>query len=75
MSRRLGEQGEIRLSVLVDAEGRAIELRVTRSSGSDRLDHSALEAVRQWRFTPATEDGRAVTGWYHDWRWEFRLER
>jgi protein TonB len=75
MSRRLGEQGEIRLSVLVDTDGRAVEVRITRSSGSTRLDQSALDAVRQWRFTPATEEGRAVTDWYHDWRWEFRLER
>ncbi len=75
MALRLGEQGEVHLSVLVDDQGRAVDVRITRSSGSTRLDQSAVDAVREWRFTPATEDGKAVADWYHDWRWEFRLPR
>jgi hypothetical protein len=33
-----------------------------------------MDAVRHWRFEPATVDGQAVDEWYHDWKWVFRLE-
>jgi protein TonB len=75
MSRRMGEEGEVRLSIHVAADGRVITAKVARSSGSDRLDKAALEAVTQWRFIPARLDGVAIDDWYHDWSWTFRLDR
>lgn len=72
MSRRLGEQGVVVLRVLISTEGRAVEVRLIRSSGSDRLDRSAMDAIREWRFIPATRGGRPEPAWY-EWRWEFRL--
>lgn len=72
MSRRLGEQGVVVLRVLISTEGRAVEVRLLRSSGSDRLDRSAMDAIREWRFIPATRGGRPEPAWY-EWRWEFRL--
>jgi protein TonB len=72
MSRRLGEQGVVVLRVLIDANGRAVDLQVQRSSGSARLDQAALEAIREWRFIPARRGGKPVPEWY-EWRWEFRL--
>lgn len=74
MARRLGEQGEVRLDVHVGADGRVLEVRLTKSSGSTLLDRTAIETVKGWRFHPATSGGRAVAAWYHDWRWVFRLE-
>jgi TonB family protein len=74
LSKRLGETGETRLSILVAADGRVLESRVSQSSGSGRLDAAAIEAVRHWRFTPATVDGTPIADWYHDWRWVFRLD-
>ena len=44
------------------------------SSGSPALDRAAIDTVRRWRFRPATVDGQAVSEWYRDWKWVFRLE-
>jgi periplasmic protein TonB len=51
-----------------------LDVRLSRSSGSQALDRSAIETVRTWRFNPATVDGEPVAEWYHDWKWVFRLE-
>lgn len=58
-SRRLGEQGVVQVSVLVDARGRPEDMQVLRSSGYPRLDEAALDTVRATRFRPYTEDGVA----------------
>ena len=73
-ARRLGEQGEVRLDVHVGADGSVLDIRLRTSSGSPALDRSAIEAVRRWRFSPATVDGEPVAEWYRDWKWVFRLE-
>jgi protein TonB len=54
-SRRAGEEGTVRLKVLVDTNGRASNVAVTQSSGFTRLDEAAMEAVRKWRFVAATD--------------------
>lgn len=54
-SRRAGEQGTVRLKVLVDTNGRASNVAVTQSSGFPKLDQAATEAVRKWRFVAATD--------------------
>lgn len=54
-SRRAGEQGTVRLKVLVDTSGRASNVAVTQTSGFARLDQAAMEAVRKWRFVAATD--------------------
>jgi protein TonB len=73
-AKRMGEQGEVRLDVHVGADGSVIDVQVRASSGSPALDRSAMDAVRRWRFRPATVDGQAVSEWYRDWKWVFRLE-
>ena len=59
-SRRIGEEGEVVLSVLVSADGLAQAVSIKTSSGSSRLDEAALRTVRQWRFIPATRAGQAI---------------
>jgi len=58
-SRAAGEQGAVILRVMVEASGRPGSVSLARSSGFPRLDRAALEAVRRWRFKPATRDGQA----------------
>jgi protein TonB len=53
LSRRVGEQGRVLLRVRVDAAGKALEVQLHTSSGFARLDNSALETVRRWKFVPA----------------------
>ncbi len=60
LARRRGEQGRVMLRVGVDPAGRPISVSVATSSGFPILDSSALNAVRAWRFVPATRGGRAV---------------
>ena len=61
VARRRGDQGRVILRRQRvrgrDTAGGGIE----ESSGHLSLDAAAQSAVRQWRFIPATQDGRAVT--------------
>lgn len=59
-ARRLGEQGEVMLRVLVREDGTPVEVTIERSSGSVRLDQAAVTAVRQWRFIAAHRGGTPV---------------
>lgn len=59
-SRRAGEQGTVRLKVLVDTNGRPSNVEVTQSSGSTRLDQAAIDAVRKWRFEAATDGTKKI---------------
>jgi periplasmic protein TonB len=63
LSRRLGEQGRVVLRVLVNPGGRADEVQIRASSGSARLDESALETVRRWKFIPAKQGPEPVSAW------------
>lgn len=62
-SRRLGEEGSVLLRVFVDATGRPQQVMVDRSSGHARLDQAALNAVKRWRFLPATSGSGPVGAW------------
>lgn len=57
MSKRLGEQGRVVHSVLIGVDGRPVSARLTRSSGYERLDKAAQQAIMTWRFTPGKRDG------------------
>lgn len=60
-----GWEGTVVLTATVSADGRLLDLVVTRSSGRGILDGAALEAVRNWApgaFRPAMRDGLPVDG-------------
>lgn len=59
----LGQEGEVRVRVRVDAEGASREILVWRSSGVPLLDEAALRAVRKWLFETANVGGRPVESW------------
>ena len=53
--------GTVMLRVLVDVDGRPIDVQVATSSGHRVLDAAARRQVlAKWRFRPALQDGRAV---------------
>lgn len=60
VSRRLGEQGQVKLKVELDETGRITSVRVAESSGYKRLDEAGLAAVKNWRCNAAMQDGKAV---------------
>jgi protein TonB len=63
ISRRMHEEGKVILRVRVTPEGNAGSLEIRTSSGSARLDESALRTVRQWKFIPARRGNTPVQSW------------
>lgn len=59
-SKRANEEGAVLLSVQVNAAGRADTITVSKSSGFQRLDRAASEAIRRWKFKPATRNGEPI---------------
>ncbi len=62
-SRRAGEQGRVRLLVLVDIAGRPAQVNLQTSSGFAALDEAAASAVRAALFRPYSEGGVAQAVW------------
>lgn len=60
MSRRLGEEGRVLMKVLVSGNGTAKSVDIEESSGSERLDKAAVNAVKKWRFIPARKNNQPL---------------
>jgi periplasmic protein TonB len=60
-SRRMGEQGVVKLMLSIAPNGRVTRAQVLQSSGYSRLDQAAIDAVQLWRYSPAQRDGAAVS--------------
>jgi TonB family protein len=58
-ARRAKYQGTVLLGVVIDANGKASQVRVLRARGLG-LDEQAVENVFRWRFKPATKEGKPV---------------
>ena len=58
IARQAHIQGVVILEAVLDAQGQVESVRVLRSI--PQLDQAAVDAVRQWRFTPALLNGQAV---------------
>jgi periplasmic protein TonB len=59
-ARKNGTTGTVLLTVVVTSKGDVTQIRISKSLGSG-LDEKAIEAVRQWKFKPATKDGQPVS--------------
>ena len=59
-----GEQGTVRIRVLVDTNGKVIEAKIKKSSGSRILDKAATKAYSLCTFKPAMKDGVPQQDWY-----------
>lgn len=58
-----GIEGYVTVSMLVGVSGDVENARVLESEPPGVFDVAALEAVRTWRFEPATYQGRPVSVW------------
>lgn len=63
LSRKLGEFGQVTLRVFVGADGQADKVEIRESSGYERLDRAARDAVARWRFVPARQGDKGVAAW------------
>jgi protein TonB len=61
-ARRQGLAGKVVLLATVGSNGLVQSLQVKRSSGTKILDEAAYEAIKTWRFIPATLGGITVEG-------------
>ena len=59
LARRSGVTGDVLLEIVVRHDGSVGEVKVVRRLGAG-LDERAVQAVRQWRFAPATRQGAPV---------------
>jgi protein TonB len=74
ISRRLREQGTLRLKLTIDEKGSVTGAVVVNSSGFQRLDEAAVNWVKShWRYTPAMQGNKPVSSMV-DAIVEFRLQ-
>jgi protein TonB len=58
-ARRLGIEGDVVLEIIVRADGSVGEIKVLQGLRGG-LDRRAIDAVKQWRFSPARRHGSPV---------------
>jgi TonB family protein len=59
-SKRLGEQGVVRVSLHISATGCAVAAAIATSSGSEMLDEAVMKFYETIDFVPGEVDGKAV---------------
>ena len=62
-ARRAGVQGTVVVEAIIDEHGRVTDVSLLKKLPMG-LDQAAVEAVKSWRFKPATLAGRAVKVYY-----------
>jgi TonB family protein len=58
-ARKAKYSGNVMLSIVVNTDGKAEDIKVIKSLGMG-LDEKAIEAVQKWRFKPGTNKGQPV---------------
>lgn len=57
------ETGTVTMGFLIAVDGKVVESKVEKSSGSKSLDKAALSALSLCKFKPGTKDGKADQLW------------
>jgi TonB family protein len=60
LSKRRGEEGVVLIRAFVDETGAASKVEIFKSSSFALLDNAAVEAIKKWRFAPATKLGQYI---------------
>lgn len=60
LARVLGQEGTTELALKVMADGTVSDVKVSKSSGSDRLDDAAVDCVSGWHYRPAIKDDQTI---------------
>src|SRR5882672_313282 len=58
LARNQHVSGDVRIDALIDANGRVTTMKIV--SGPTLLHQAAMDALRQWKYQPATLNGNAV---------------
>lgn len=62
LARKRGQEGTARVRCMVSPQGVVTDASLAQSSGHKLLDEAAVKAAKKWKFRPAMNDGKAVTG-------------
>ena len=62
-SKKLGEEGIVYIRALISIDGSCKKAEIKRSSGYGKLDGSAIDTVRSWRFVPAKKGEEPIEEW------------
>lgn len=62
-ARRRNIEGHVLLRAEIQPDGSCSQVEIKQASPHELLNQAALEAVKKWRFVPASQDGRNVTAW------------
>lgn len=65
IAQKRGIEGTVMYEIWLDEQGRQIKQQLISSSGTELLDQSALEAIKQWQFSPRILDGAPVAHRVH----------
>jgi protein TonB len=63
LARKQGISGFVRMNVLINENGSVEDVKVVESEPEEIFDLKAESTVRQWRFEPATYNGKKVEVW------------
>jgi periplasmic protein TonB len=60
---RAGQAGAVTVKVRIGTDGRVKEVVIVSATTDDFAEATKRQALRKWRFRPATRDGVAEEGW------------
>lgn len=60
VAKRMGEEGQVILRVLVNEKGRSERVEIQKTSGSPRLDEAGRQSVQRALFKPYIENGKPM---------------
>ncbi len=63
IARKRGYQGNVVLEVLINKQGKVIDLKVFSSSGYSILDKTAIASVKKWLFQPGMRGSDKIEMW------------
>jgi len=63
IARKRNYQGNVVLEVLINKQGKVIDLRVFSSSGYSILDKTAISSVKKWLFEPGMRGNDKIEMW------------
>ncbi len=62
-AKRLGVEGAVKIRFLINTSGRTDLFKILESEPPGVFDQAVKKAVKNWKFKPATKDGRVVETW------------
>jgi TonB family protein len=65
LSRRMREQGAVHLKLCIDERGDVESILLAKSSGYEKLDRSAMDGVRRWKFSALGSQDQTISHCYH----------